>query len=494
MKLNLISFFNVIAYTLLYVFSLSVASLAEAKDRGVNPLFGKRPNIIMFLADDQSITDHTTYGNKKVPTDITYKFSKESLVFDNAFTGQAICAPSRSMLLTGMYPLKNGCYINHTAIRPGIKTLPSHLKELGYDVLLVGKSHLKPSGQFPWTKWIQPVKKDGYPRPSVSIEEVDEYLAQNDKPFCIIVASEYPHGPYFKDSKYKPNEIELPPYQYDNLGSRNYFARYYTSIKEKENEFDAILDLVDQHNLKEETIVFYADDHGMARGKFTVYKSGLNVAFMVRWPGKIKPGRTNALTSFADFLPTVIDLANNQGNKLDNDFDGKSLLGVLSGASNKQHGYLYGVGENQGIQNRHIFPQRSIYNGRYNYIYNFNSNERLAKLDISDPIEYYFLKFGADKHKGIPEEELYDTLNDPFEMNNLARDAKLFSLKLNLKSALFNWLKSQKDYLIISNKIPYFEIWRHDLDSQGPEFNYNIKDEKVGSLEGKKVNHHIYGI
>ena len=91
----------------------------------------------MFLADDQSITDHTTYGNDKVPTSVTHAFGKESLVFNNAFTGQAICAPSRSMLLTGLYPLKNGCFINHTAIRPGLKTLPAYLKELGYDVLLV---------------------------------------------------------------------------------------------------------------------------------------------------------------------------------------------------------------------------------------------------------------------------------------------------------------------------------------------------------------------
>ena len=122
-------------------------------------LDGKRPNIIMFLADDQSITDHMTYGNEKVPTPVTQAFSKESLVFDNAFTGQAICAPSRSMLLTGLYPLRNGCYINHTAIRPGVETLPFYLKKLGYDVLLVGKSHIKPADQFPWTQWIPPVKK-----------------------------------------------------------------------------------------------------------------------------------------------------------------------------------------------------------------------------------------------------------------------------------------------------------------------------------------------
>ena len=286
----------------------------------------------------------------------------------------------------------------------------------------------------------------------------------------------------------------MPPFQYDNLGSRNYFGRYYTSIQEKENEFDAILKLVDKHRLKDETIVFYADDHGQARGKFTVYKSGLNVAFMVRWPHHIKPGRSDALISFADFVPTVIDLANDTKVQQKLDFDGHSLVSIFEGASSEQHKYLYGVGNSQGIQNRHIFPQRSIYNGRYNYIFNFNSNERLAKLDIKDRISYYFYKFGADKHKGTPEEELYDTLIDPFEMNNLAKDSKYLNVKTELKSALFQWMKSQNDYLSESSSIPFFKVWRHELDAQGPQFNYQIEEKKVGSLSEKKVNPHTFGI
>ena len=470
------------------------AEVSNPNSDEVSTLSGSRPNIIFFLADDQSISDHTSYGNDKVPTEVTQAFSQESLVFNNAFTGQAICAPSRSMLLTGLYPLRNGCFINHTAIRPGLKTLPTYLREQGYDVLLVGKSHLKPADQFPWTQWIPPVKKEGYPRPGISIQAVDEYLGEREKPFCLIIASEYPHGPYFKESKFKPEAVSLPPFQYDNLGSRNYFGRYYTSIEEKENEFAAILDLVDKHDLKNETIVFYADDHGMARGKFTVYKSGLNVAFMVRWPGNIQPGRSNALVSFADFVPTVLDLADKKTSPKSLNFDGKSLLSIFEGLSTHQHQYLYGVGNSQGIQNRHIFPQRSIYDGRYNYIYSFNANERLAKLNVKDPVSYYFYKFGADKHKETPEEELYDTLNDPFEMNNLAKDAELHSIKSQLKTALFSWMNSQKDYLSESGTIPFFNVWRHELDAQGPQFNYHISADKVGSLEGKKVNPHNFGI
>ena len=489
--LRIVFFFQFL--TIFFASQIYAEVLNPSSDE-LSTLSGSRPNIIFFLADDQSITDHTSYGNDKVPTAVTQAFSQESLVFNNAFTGQAICAPSRSMLLTGLYPLRNGCFINHTAIRPGLKTLPAYLQEQGYDVLLVGKSHLKPADQFPWTQWIPPVKKEGYPRPGISIQAVDQYLSKREKPFCLIIASEYPHGPYFKESKFKPEEVSLPPFQHDNLGSRNYFGRYYTSIQEKENEFEAILDLVDKHNLKNKTIVFYADDHGMARGKFTVYKSGLNVAFMVRWPGCIQPGRSNALVSFADFVPTVLDLAHENASPKSLNFDGKSLLSIFEGLTTRQHQYLYGVGNSQGIQNRHIFPQRSIYDGRYNYIYNFNASERLAELDGIDPVSYYFYQFGSDKHIGTPKEELYDTLNDPFEMNNLAKDAELQSIKAKLKTALFSWMNSQKDYLSESGAIPFFNVWRHELDAQGPQFNYHISDDKVGSLEGKKVNPHNFGI
>ena len=468
-------------------------SLLFANGTDFENLSGSRPNIIMFLADDQSITDHKTYGNNSVPTEITYEFSKESLVFKNAFTGQAICAPSRSMLLTGLYPLRNGCFINHTAIRPGIKTLPSYLKALGYDVILVGKSHLKPADQFPWSRWIQPIKKDGFPRPAIPIDEVDDYMRTADKPFCIIVASEYPHGPYFKKSKFKPEDVQLPPFQFDNIGSRNYFGRYYTSILEKENEFNSILRLIEKHKIKENTIVFYADDHGMARGKFTVYKSGLNVAFMVRWPGRIKPGTTSALTSFADFVPTLIDLASKDFKKKNYDFDGKSLIGIFNHTTSLQHKYLYGVGCSQGIQNRHIFPQRSIYDGKYNYIYNFNSNERLHRLKITDPIAYYFYKFGADKHDDIPEEELYDTQADPYELVNLAYKKDYCDVKISLKNQLFKWIEAQNDYLSRSNTIPFFKVWRHELDEQGPQFNYKISSDMEGSLVGKKVEPHLFG-
>ena len=65
-----------------------------------------------------------------------------------------------------------------------------------------------------------------------------------------------------------------------------------------------------------------------------------------------------------------------------------------------------------------------------------------------------------------------------------------------LKRALFNWLESQNDYLVRSEDIPFFKVWRPalDLDVQAPEFNYFISSEKVGSLKGRKQDPHDFGI
>lgn len=444
---------------------------------------GTRPNILFFLSDDQSQFDHSAYGNEMAPTRSTDAFAREGLVFEKAFTGQAICAPSRSMLYSGLYPIRNGCFINHTSIRPGVKTLPAYLGPLGYDVVLAGKSHVKPAEQFPWTHTFSPVQKSGMPRPSIPVGEIDRYLKSASRPFCMMVTSEYPHGPYFEDSPFDPNDVALPPYRRDVAATRQDVIRYYASIAEKEREFATVLALLQKHGLAEDTIVFYSDDHGATRGKFTVYDSGLNVAFMVRWPGKIRPGRTSALTSFADFLPTVMELA---GGKVPDGLDGKTLLPVLEGRSQDHHAYVYGVTHNQGIQNRHVFPQRSVHDGRYHYIFNFNSIDRLERERAAGREVGFFLELGANKHPGQAEEELFDTLNDPHEMNNRAADPELATVKDRLKHHLFEWMKQQNDYLDETGKVQYLKVQMHELDEQAPKFNYRIPDEMVGALKGKK--------
>ena len=474
-------------YLKVFISTLVLSTFVYGSD-----LNGSRPNIVFFLTDDQSLFDYTAYGSKKAPTPISGAFAKESLVFNRAYTAQAICAPSRSTLYSGLYPIKHGCFINHTEIRPGVKTIPNYLKPLGYDVILAGKSHVKPNNQFEWTEHFHPVPKEvtGKPRPSIPSKKIANLFKTADKPFCLMVACEFPHGPFFKETSIKPEDVDLQPFRNDTLETRIGTTKYYESIAESEREFKILLDLIDQYNLTDDTIVIFASDHGMHDGKFTVYDRGLHVPFIVRWPGKIKPGRTDALINFVDFVPTIIDLA---GGKIPETLDGKSLVSIFERKKDSHHDYVYGVGHRQGTIGRYINPQRSISDGRYHYIFNFNSLERIERERKQGKKINYFIERGAKVHPNRPEEEMYDILNDPHEMKNIADNPTYVSKQNELKKELFKWMESQNDYLNKDGEIIYLSTIRHPLD-YSEKFNafnnYVVPKELEGTLNGLYKNPH----
>ena len=107
-----------------------------------------RPNFIFYLSDDQDQLDYSIYGNDLVESSSVDRLAKEGMMFSNFYTTQAICSPSRSQLLTGMYPIKNGCYANHIPVKSDIQSITKYLKDAGYEVVLAGKSHVKPNSVF----------------------------------------------------------------------------------------------------------------------------------------------------------------------------------------------------------------------------------------------------------------------------------------------------------------------------------------------------------
>ena len=130
---------------------------------------------------------------------------------------------------------------------------------------------------------------------------------------------------FLKRRLFSPEDVELEPFRAKTIQERKVNARYYANIQEGNGEFARLLSMLEKNKLSANTILIYTSDHGMFRGKFTVYGSGLRVPFMVRWPGKINPGRTGALVSFADVLPTLLDIA---GGDIPRDLDGKSMLPI----------------------------------------------------------------------------------------------------------------------------------------------------------------------
>lgn len=414
-----------------------------------------QPNFIIYLADDQNQLDYGCYGNPIVKTASVDRLAKEGLLFENAYVAQAICAPSRSMLYTGMYPLKNGCYTNHTAVKNDIKSITYYLKQIGYKVILSGKSHVKPQSVFNWSSYLPFENK-----PQFNFDKLKQIIQSTAQPYCLIIASELPHGPYPKSSSYNGKSLYKLPYESENSTFNK--AGYYQNIEDDDKLLSNVLDILEASPTLNNTLFIYASDHGISK-KWSLYEPGLRIPFIVKWPNVVKSNtKTNVRISLIDVLPTFLDLSNQI---IPEQIDGKSFSAVLKGSNKQIHEYLYGVSTRQNVRGAQIFPSRSIRNDRYKYIKNFNAYERLKmNLGPSENVNA-FIRRGAEAFKYKPYEELYDLKNDPYEKNNLASLEQFNNLKDMLSRQLEEWMIAQDD-ILIHHKMPLVKANQHPLDKK----------------------------
>lgn len=441
-----------------------------------------KPNIVVYITDDQDKYNYGCYGNDKINTPAVDRLAREGVLFENAFTGQAICAPSRSQMYTGKYPLKNGCFLNHIQVKKDQLSVTKYMRDLGYEVILAGKSHVKPASVFDWDQEWPSIDKKGFPRPYIPLDQIQDYFKNADKPVCMFITSSYPHGPHF-DLKTKTSDaFKFYPFNEKEKDSNSLLEKltgYYRSVEEDNLQLEKVLQWVDEY-LGENTLFIYSSDHGTS-GKFTVYDRGLNVPFVARWPGVIQAGRrSNVMIHYTDVLPTFIEMADGA---IPADMDGKSFLPVLRGSEREIHDYVYGVQTNQNIINAKVFPSRMIRSNQYKYIRNFNSVEVMEQNFGDNQYVNEFIRIGAMKYKDTPLEELYDIKNDPYEQVNLAKDPALRTIKEGLAADMFKWMKAQGD--ILSDKPGYMPILKANfkLDETTPR--HKVPKELEGTLKAK---------
>ena len=410
-----------------------------------------KPNFIIYLSDDQDYLDYGIYGNNKVNTSYVDKLASEGLKFTNFHTAQAICAPSRSQLYSGLYPIKNGCYANHIPVKNNVKSVVFHLKNLGYEVVLAGKSHVNPPSVFKWDKFIRNKESK-----RLNLNEIENYLKTSNKPFCLFVASDYPHGPYPDETKYSIEDVKLQPYENK---IPNYKPGYYQNIDNDNNQLSKIIDLSDRYDYKKNTMFIYASDHGIS-GKYGLYQRGLKIPFIIRWPGVLKENtNSNSLLTIVDVLPTLVEIAGGEPKN----FDGNSFLPILKNEKKEVNDYIFGVSTRQNVRHGKVFPSRMISNGNFKLIVNFNSIEVFKKnLGKNENINK-FIEIGAKAFPNVPYEELYDLKNDPHEKINLAKNSDYKELKRILTLKLKEWMINQHDFLL-NNSMPLLKPTLHPLD------------------------------
>lgn len=433
----------------LLLFALGVTPVLAMGSQ--HPASGK-PNIVIYLADDQSHADCSVYGAKTVRTPTADLLARAGITFDNAFVASPACAPSRAALLTGLMPARNGAEANHTYPRSDIPLLTARLQESGYQVLGFGKvAHDKMNAQCGF---------DYYSEPRINLfDHANTYFRENPvhSPVCLMMGDRRPHVPWTEKILYDPDKLTLPSWFIDTKETRKLRAAYYSDITGFDEEMGKVYRLAEEKFGNNFIFIYTADNGGQwPFEKWNLYEEGIHVPLIMVWPGHVKANtRTSAMVSWTDILPTLLDLT---GGSVPAGLDGKSFKKVLLGQSNRHRKQIFTT--HSGDEKMNVYPIRSVRDTRYKYIlnlrpdcYHSNHSDILRKPNAGsywdswekaaekDPraaaiISKYFVR---------PAEELYDLQNDPDEQVNLAADKGQKSRLASMRKKLEHWMQEQND-------------------------------------------------
>ncbi len=405
----------------------------------------KQPNVVLVIADDQSWFDAGCYGSQIVKTPNIDKLAREGMRFDRAFTATAMCAPTRQQLYTGLFPVRNGAFPNHSKVKPGTKSLVHYFQDAGYSVGLCGKKHFGPTESFPFK--------------TVPKQQLKQFIEQSS-PFVLVYASNSPHLPWNDGdpSAYDPESFELPPHLHDNAETRAALRKYYAEITDFDRELGELDGLIDAAGKVDDTIFIYTSEQGaqFPFGKWTCYEVGLHVGLVMRWPAGIEAGTaSSAMVQYVDIVPTLLDLC---GIEKPKGLDGNSFVEVVQGKTDVHNQYVFGVHTTRGIiLGTESYPVRSVRSERYKLIRNLNHELEFQNVLTAGDGSSYWSSWVRDaanddtaaelvgRYLKRPAMEFYDLERDPFELNNLAENPTYRKEIRKMDGVLKAWMKQQGD-------------------------------------------------
>ena len=448
---------------LMFSFHMDVAESGKEK-----PSY-TRPDILLFIADDMTGRDCEPYGNPDVKTPHLKKLAGEGICFDNMYTATAMCGPSRQSLYTGIQPVRNGSYPNHSRVYGHIVSIAHHFREMGYRVALIGKQHYAPGASFPF-EYLGGRNSDDGEGQDINLEDARNYLNKDKtKPYLLVVATNQPHSPWNRGnpSGYREESINIPPYMVDTEFTRKQLVNYYAEITYADSLVGYCMNMVEDYGNKDNTLFIFTSEqgHSLPFGKWTCYNTGLKTAFIARWPKEIKPGtRTSVLAQYVDVLPTLYEASGGDPRQLRGDknkqmlLDGLSFFPALTGDETETRKYVFGVQTTRGINSGSAsYPVRSIQNHDYKLIWNLNYQapfycsgskpgarlyEEWLEKSKNDAVRYQQIL----RYREKTEFELYDIRKDPFELINIdGTSAENTETRNQMLSELKNWMKNQGD-------------------------------------------------
>jgi len=203
-----------------------------------------------------------------------------------------------------------------------------------------------------------------------------------------------------------------------------------------------MLDILDKHDLAENTILVSTTDHGIdiPRAKGTLYDPGIETLMLMRYPaGGWGEGRViEALSSHIDLLPTLLDAA---GVDIPENLAGRSYLPLLEGGAYSENEYVFSEKTFMDVYD----PTRAVRSKRHKYIRYFEVCTIQDARHYIVPRWHMFRGYGWMK-QGI--DGLYDLEKDPWEMNNLASDPAHAEIRSHMSRTLAQWMRDTEDPII----------------------------------------------
>jgi uncharacterized sulfatase len=419
----------------------------------------ERPNILWISIEDYSPT-LGCYGDTYAVSPNIDKLASQGCRYTHVFTHAGVCAPSRSGIITGMYPTSMGThFMRCQGVPPAyVKCFPEYLRAVGYYCTNDNKTDYNfPPPLTAWDESSQRAHWRNRPTKETPFFAVINFTQTHESQIRLPAAqAEARRRTLAPHELHDPAKAPLPPYYPDTPVVRRDVANYYDNLTFTDKLIGQTLKELEDDGLAENTIVFFWGDHGwgMPRGKRWIYDSGTRVPLIVRWPGKLQPGSVkDELVAFVDLAPTVLSLA---GVQIPKHMQGRAFLGEQTGP---QREYVYGARDRM---DETLDIIRGVRDKRFHYIRNYRPDlpyaQDIAYMNEMPTMKEWRRLAAAGELKGPqaiffqptkPVEELYDTQADPHEVHNLVGDQQYSAELKRLRAAHEKWREETGDLGLI---------------------------------------------
>lgn len=456
--------------------ALTVTSTATVGVNAQEQTSVKNPNIVLILFEDMSARIGAL-GDAVAHTPTLDTLAESSVVYPNTFTTAGVCAPSRASLITGRYApsigaqhmrthgvfgMQGGGPQNYYAVPPPeVRAFPQLLRAAGYYT----SNNDKTDYQFgePRGIWDESSKDADWRgrapgQPFFSMFTImtthESYLWPADrvprsKLEALVLARNLLELQYSHE-RIKPEAVSVPPYLPDTSVVREDIARQYDNIALADGQLAELITELDKDGLLDETILIVSTDHGdgLPRAKRSLYDSGLKVPMFIRFPDGSAAGAVREeLVSFVDLAPQILQWA---GIDHPDWMQGQAFHG--SEVSPRR--YIYAT---QDRMDNRTNLRRAVRDDRYKLIVNYRPEdpylEHIPFRDALPTTQELWKGYEAGTLPAparflfdpLPKYQLYDTLNDPHEVNNLAGNEAFSAVQTRLIDALDQWIAGSED-------------------------------------------------